>query len=724
MSYEKVKYKLINHDTNQEIWLESDPVNWDNSEKTLKRDSKTHGMYTQLSKNLEFVKDGAVFLIAAYAYKDIEADVEIYEYRFHPKTSHPYLHSTGVFDFSDYSATDLKVKVPFKSGGLNALIKAQIKEKFELERLESINGNVIDAIEKQTVALTSRKIFLVTQFDVKETDNSAKASVESNSGGIRHQTVGIPLAPISKSHEQAQYVIPNSVGIQETGTATMMFFLNADRYRKLNIEMDISFNAFVQQYEQVEWALYQICMTTYSGGESLTLKERRVLSDLSDRNEYPNQGFGSRYENISGFTVPMSATYKDTIELEQGDSIALECYLISDMQNSNNAGVRVDANDIVSTLSIEEDSEFDDSQTKAVYFKDMGEKLMQIITGQKTRYYSDFYTNSEYSKTAATLGFWIRQFYEKNVEVSLSDFLETSAAIHHTGYGVDIVNGVETLIHEDKKFFFHNSVAIDLPYEVTNYEEKAAKEFCNASLEFGYKKGGDYEEAMGLDEYNIKTGFTTPLKRVESKYSQISPMRADSYAKEFARRKQKDTHPTTDTPYDKDLHLLDLKTGLGENLQERIYSDDFEELPTGVYSPETATNLRLTPSQIEQRHEWFYGSALLKQKEDKIRYSNTEGNNLLTTKEEGKDARTENQDVNISDLEKALFAPTWVEFEHPIDYYVNEQLNGRTEVEGRSIPNIYFKVRYRKEGKSETGYLFQHQQKQSDIGKFKILKSI
>ena len=41
--------------------------------------------------------------------------------------------------------------------------------------------------------------------------------------------------------------------------------------------------------------------------------------------------------------------------------------------------------------------------------------------------------------------------------------------------------------------------------------------------------------------------------------------------------------------------ILDLKDGLGDAYLERIWSDDYEVLPTGVFSPETATNLRLTP---------------------------------------------------------------------------------------------------------------------------------
>lgn len=745
MVYEKVKYKLINNDTKESIWLVSDPKNWDNSERSFKRSDKTYGVFTEFSKNLVFVKDGADFLRLAYGLKDIEADVSLEEYRFHPNTEARYLHSAGVFDFSSYKSNKTEVKVPFKSGGLNALIKSQLKEKFEIERLTSINGKTIDAIDKKTVALTSRNIFLVSQFDYSGSNNEAFASVESNAGNTRDKTVGLPLNLVGKSHDQAQFVIPNTAGSELVGSTSMMFFLDADRERTLDIDLNVAFDASVEQYEHVQWAFYQICLTTYENGNSYDLKNRIVLSDLSDNTEYPNQPFGDDYDiTLQPFSIPMSASYSGIITLLAGESLSLECFLKSDMYVDNNAGVRVRAENITGSLTIEEDSFFEDSQTKAVLMHDTGEKLMQVITGDKNRFYSEFFgrtdlgynSDAEFSRLALTLGFWIRQFYTKkeeingveteidqNMEISLGNFLNTSNSVLNTGYHIEIMNGVETLVLEDLKYYFQDAVAIRLPNQVTNLEREANASFCHSSLEFGYKKGGEYEEAMGLDEYNVKTGFTMPLKRVDTKYSKLSDARADKYAQEFARRKPKESYPTTDTPYDKDLHLLDLKTGLGTALEERIWSDDFETLPTNVYSPETATNLRLTPSQIEQRHQWFYGCSLLKEQDKVVRYANTGGNNLLTTKKTGQAARSEKDDINVIDLERPRFAPQKITFEHPVDYFVNEQLNGKTNVNGRMIPNVYFKVEFINEfNKKEYGYLMEV--KPNGNGKWELLKAI
>ena len=116
MKYSKVTYKLINNDTGAELKLDTpqsaDPINWDNSDKMLKRNSKSFGIITELSKDLEFVKESKAFLDTAYLIKGIEASVSMEEYRNYPDKDGAYLHSTGVFDFSEYKSGDLKTKVP------------------------------------------------------------------------------------------------------------------------------------------------------------------------------------------------------------------------------------------------------------------------------------------------------------------------------------------------------------------------------------------------------------------------------------------------------------------------------------------------------------------------------------------------------------------------------------------------------------------------------------
>ena len=95
MSYQRVEYQLINLDNNTRITLQHDPRNWEESERTLKRSDKYFGVFTEISRDLEFTEEGAEFLRAAYLSRDIEANVMLNEFRFNPNTDVKYLYATG-----------------------------------------------------------------------------------------------------------------------------------------------------------------------------------------------------------------------------------------------------------------------------------------------------------------------------------------------------------------------------------------------------------------------------------------------------------------------------------------------------------------------------------------------------------------------------------------------------------------------------------------------------
>src|SRR5690606_22163188 len=104
--------------------------------------------------------------------------------------------------------------------------------------------------------------------------------------------------------------------------------------------------------------------------------------------------------------------------------------------------LQLDFSETVSTVNITENSYRAPSQTYAVLMHEIGDKLMQIITGEQNRFYSEFFgrkdlgyaEDGEYSKVGISLGFWIRQFYEKNMEISLEEYLNICNTVFNTGY--------------------------------------------------------------------------------------------------------------------------------------------------------------------------------------------------------------------------------------------------------------------------------------------------
>jgi hypothetical protein len=725
MSYQEVKYKLINNDlgttsgTEKDPFLKTDPKNWDDSEKTLKRSTKTYGVYTELSKNLEFSEDGADFLRIAKEARDIEADVVLEEWRNHPNLDGFYLHSTGYFDFSTFSSDENYVKVAFKTGGLNPIIESQLSQSFELDREDSLTGVELSPLSTIIAELKSRKILLISSLNTDNFDGTPYVSETYNLNDLPNAPIIPPLTLIAQSDSRINSVIPiNEEQVSfSTANPSDCFYNFNDVTKVLKIKVDYDFE-YVGSAGSATLFEPQIYLWRYNGiGYNYDAPFYKIINDAEDSFEQKRFVGDVEYE----------------IELQPEDSLVISVQIIpTNVGTMSNYYYNYKFNKF--EVSITEDSIRAESNTKAVFMHEVGDRLMKILTGEDNKFYSEFYgredigynETSEYALTALALGFWVRKFDDKKIEVSLKDFLESSNAIHNTGYTISDVDGTEKLVLEDMKYFFNDFTGIRLTEQVSDVERKVASDFYSSKMEFGYKRpDGEnlYEEAMGLDEYNTKTTYSNPITRVDNKYDKISIFRADSYGREFARRKPKLNYPEEDTRYDKDSFILDLKEGLGDAYVERIWSDDYESLPTGVYSPETATGLRITPFRNLERHQWFFGSGLFKFPEDYVRYTSNLVNSELTTKKTGEDARSENSDIKIKNMEKPLFKNEWIEFSYPVDFYVNEQVYGSTDVNGRKIPNFFGKVEFINEfNQKEYGYLFEL--KPNKEGKWKLLKAM
>lgn len=723
----KIQFKLINNDTGQELKLSWDgdmdasrpaPKNWETCERRLKRSTKTFGIFTELSRDLEFTKKGADFLESAYRLKDIEANVVLEEYRQHPHEDGYYLNSTGVFDFSEYSKEENTVKVPFKTGGLNTILQSQFGEPFRLDRTEALTGDDIGELVKRVAALTSRRILLISKLETPEV--SRTIPLGSNQFNVYGAMPNLDVVSNSDQEnvqatfiENETYWISAGITSEVVASENELFYFNSDVAKTVKVRIRVKFRARKPGTLTTEYAA----------------KLYRYNFDGINLNYVDNTTFVSLPYQLSSFWVVHDQEYE--IDLNAGDClrIGFVCGFGGGTATSSQAVFELGE---FYSVSITEDSIREDSNTDCVLFHEIGDRLMKILTGENNRYYSEFYGRAElpqYTQTgtfaysALALGLWIRGFNDESLEVSIKDFIEISNGIHNTSYTIDEINGREMLIHEDLKYFFQDFCAIKIPTQVTNIKRGPAKDLRYANTKFGYKEGGDYEEAMGLDEFNVRSGWTLPITRVDSKYDKEVPARADSYGKEFARRKPKLNYPEEDTRYDRHAFILDLKTGDGDALLERVWQDDYEVQPYGVYSPDTATGLRLTPFRVMERHEWFLKSGLYKFPGKKMRFSNGPGNTELVTQKLNEVERQENTSKDISELKEHRFIADWIEFDAPVDYDLMQQVTGKTvNAAGRLVKNYFGKVEFINEfGLKEYGYLFEFSQK--DQGKWKLLKA-
>jgi len=729
---DRVQYTLYNK--NQGTVIIEEPIGWQSDEKELARHEQYHGIISRFSNSSKFIGTGKDFIKLIYDIEGINAEIELRREEKHPQTDIFQLTYAGYLDLSTYEFENNQVSIKFNSGGLEQLLKARESDQVEIDRSETIDGKLMPALNPITVALDGRRIFLKSKMEVGDIDNSVSMFSDSNAGNTRNSTCGIPFKIVNKSHEQLQSVLTGTTADKDNGTTGMMFFANSDRKRTLTLNTSFQFR-FNANQEKINWSEFKIHLTKFKNGSSYNNPVRTIIFLLKGKSEIS----AARGRDFS-------VNYSTIIDVEAGESLAIEAFQQADFDVSNNAKLAIDLTNISGTLDLEENSFYEKSTTQALLAHEFIDRLVTIGTNKEKAFYSEFlgrtdlgYTNDgPGSLTAVAHGFWVRGFDKlpiptlgppkvdnlfKPLTSSFKDAVSSIDAVWNVGIGIETIGRKERVRLEELSFFYNNNVTIRLPFQVKKVKRTVATEYYYSSLEFGSEKGGTYEEAMGLDEPNGKSTFTTVINRLKSTYSKISKYRFDSYGLEFARRKPKSLNDTEDTSYDNDVFMLDLKRGyLPSVFEQRKWQDDFEKEPIGIFSPDTVTNLRFSPFNILIRHSWWFGGGFKKYATDYVRYGSSTANSQLKTKKTGKPEYAENGNIINSELLPARFFPEWIEFEAKCTFDIMQQVEGTSMFFGKEVKNFYGLVEFiNEDNEKEKGFLFNL--KPNGKGVWKLLKA-
>jgi hypothetical protein len=740
--FDRVRFILQNDNLGSLIIEE--PIGWNNDEKELTRHKDYHGIFPKFSNNLKFQGQGYDYLKTIYDVYGINAEVRLVKDEKHPKTDVWTRSYFGYLDMSTRQIEDNKISFKFNSGGLEMEVKARESESIEITRSTTLDGLPLSDLPINEVELDGRRIFLKSVWETDQSNNAAYLSVYSDDGNTRSESVGFPLKLTNTSHEEAHSVLPSSYGSENNGSTGMMMLATFDRDRTIRfIGKDISFIPIITESDW-QWAHFRISLVVYENGIDYNVRERKILFWADTNPSLPGVTTSlynfQRGAPIGGSVVNVGARFgfdfDETLNVGPGESVALEILIKSDLRNYSTSRARyyVSVTDIKGNVTIEEDSFFEKSISKCVLPHEVAERLIEVYTNKKVlksdtlgRTDIGYQTDGKASLLGLAHGFWIRQFDNsdevfKPLTTSLKEFMESFSATHNLGLGIENDGFKEFVRIEELGYFYNRNTTIKLPYQVKKVKRSDAVDYFYSSLEMGYEKGGDYEEAFGLDEYNGTTKFSTVIKRLTNKYTKLSKYRADTYGAEFARRKPKLTHGTQDTRYDTDVFTFDLKRGsLSSVFNLRKWQDDFEVAPSGTFSPETAYNLRLSPFNCMLRHGWTIASGLTKYLSDYVRYASSTANSSLSTKLIGGNEYAENGNIINSEIGRPRYVPEFIEFEHEVTFEINQLLMGSKVVLGKKIPNIYGCIEFTNEnGEQEKGFLMNL--KPNKQGQWKLLK--
>jgi hypothetical protein len=717
MNYPEVRYYLSSESIGR-VLLNFEPINWNEDDKQLLRNTDNWGVVTQLSNDLLFVKDGRELLQGIYEREGTEVEVILERFVIETLDKSYELDYRGNLDMKTYVLDDEKVSVQFLTGGLQSLVESQFDESYELQRLTDINGNNITPLVYNDIYWEGRRIFLesLSQTANPPTGFILSTSVQNNaqiySRNINtiqvFESVGLEL------NDPFNVDLFNLTPYAEIYEANGVNKPNSSSFFRINIsDVNSLFN-------------YKISFATkhgngfFSSGNQASDYELKVALAFYDRIE--SEWEFNRLEDINtnddfiGKTSFSFDLQSNTILLAN-QAVALCPYISRKTSATANSVGEMNFFDIQCSIKLEQNSTFQPTEFKGIKMFNAFERMLEIYTGQRNRIKSQFFKDGQFKDVLLSSGKQIRNIPEAKLSVELKDLFETNNYFN-LGWSIEKHENKEFYVIEDKTYFFVDFPLIDLG-EVSKLKISCADEFLYKSGTFGNSKAGDYEEVQGLQEYNALTTYQTHLKTADNKYEVEGKIRADLVGAELARRQNFIVAPNTDTRYDNENFLFDSKIYEVTKFTPKVWQDSLSQQPI-CYDPESAGNLLLTPFRSMERHSRTFGAGLTKYPNKFVRYSSGTGKVEVATKLEGEPIRFENSNIINSELKKPDYEAEYYEFESPLNTAIRRKLRESTLYNERLIPNTNFLIKFTSKRQEYFGYIIQVGF--NDPGNWKLIK--
>lgn len=725
-----VKYALKS-EISSLFWLAFEPIGWAEDQIELTRHKDYHGIMTSFTGELSFFKGAREYILNDFKALGMNSELQLhrYELRDTGEVVEWELDFVGIVDYSTMTDEYGVLKVKFNSNALEELLKTREGDDFELERTTSIHGNQIGNLETNLATINGVLLASETKMDIIKDDTYSEPAPYywSRSNGVIQMLQlrgnSYQSAVLEMLSDTDDRISTPDTADPDADPASKMFYVdsidpNVDVNTLLRVRMSfkvdldvasrlsgigarrVSLHLIKYQYNEVNLEYDEIentiLGTVYTNNNNAIRTQLLVEGQMSFDNVAWNQGFVIAIR-VDG-TIPFVNTtyYFDAWVREWSINVSSE-----------------------STRTPSNDCEF-------LFVHDAMERLSHIITGAPNMFVSRMFgrvengypTDGTYGLVGIISGFWIRQFNSsyklyKSMKMSIKDIIDSLNAVFNTGLGIEYIDGVKKIIVEDLKYFYQDKVIVTLTKDINNDKYKVIKEDYFSTLEIGYDKGGDYNNATGLDEPNVKTSWITPINRNKQVYRKVSKLRADDIGMEIIRRKPASLYPGEDTSQDDNNWFLDLKRdGTGKFVQNEWW-DRLQSMPQGLSYAEDFKGMLFTPLRMLLRHGWIIRAGL-EQAVNLAKYlsvNSSEASQTLGMFFRGDTKlRFESEDVPVVDLERSRVLPMEVTFTYPISDDLLKLILGKTVTEYEnqqvSIPNYYFKFEWtNRKGEKERGFL-------------------
>ena len=651
---------------------------------------------------------------------------------------------TSYIDYNTMVIDEYVLRVNFNGNEITSLIKSYESDDFEIERLKDVEGNDLEEIQENTFYCEGRDILVNSSTVIRPYEFEGNQNYPQIFGNSLVSTESIVCTKIEQDNfDRFEQIVKDGEtypdgsnqnrannlyfsGISANSTIVRNTSISGDIEVDLKIDFDGKFSSTA--FQDDIWIEPCIRIYSYSG------TEEDVISDDDAEYTLISEDILERilWEDVSQFPT-FQRNYERKITLKWNETLVY-------LYKGSRAGCVMYSQN-VSAKIVEDFAPSPSLKFNFVY--DVFERLIQIMTGDKYFYSKFFAVENQVpslgQKTylqrgygglvGLTTGLWMRNFKKedknyKSLGTNFKSMYDSCHAIFNIGMGVEYVSGFERVRIESLDYFYQDEVVIRLG-KVKNIERSVDSSLYFSGLSFGYKKGGDYNVEMGLDEPNIKNEFITPLNKTQNKYEKISEIRADEYGMEQSRRRPINDFPDEEDGSDTDLFFLDMYLdepdiplpGVVYPWKQKEWPLRLSNEPTGIFRPNSFKSSFFTPIRALLRHAWVFATGLQRNRDSSIQYSYGEGNAQLETSALSywsdnidNEPNKENEDRIVSELPRPKFSPQIIKFEYAVNQNLLNLVLAKTEKEingvAEDVPNTYFQVEFINEkDEKERGYL-------------------
>lgn len=735
MFYNRKRYSLVYNNETVEIL---EPNNWNEVTRTVSRNENYHGIVTTISDTLEFFGSAKDFLSTIFSVAGVNANVRLILEEKDEDTDIFETVFVGYLDFFTLELTTTTCSIKCNADNYTTRLKAKQGVKVDLEVIQDLYGNPIDPMNIDSLYLEGQDLLQVNRLaTTKDTPiqimttvdwNPARMSILLEEIGENLESGNIDVYSVSDGLNTRvtdyEYGSHNFIGRNSTGSP-MTVKINVQHKQSImpytnNPSHQFTLDFRIARYDvnddfvatDKSWRIHQGTASTCPVDIDISVSDLEIVVGVNESVSF--EMYLTSNEDVWVWGGDITSPSDGLPAFDNGEPIYHPISKYKYLKNGSWITSYMESSVVVYTNTVRQPT-----QVSCANVNDMFEQCLKIILGGNITFDADIFRDGGLLYGMVfTHGLWLRGMLSsldtyQSIAISFRDLYECVDMIAPIGLAIE--NDKVVVRGRDK--FYSKRVTIEL-YDINDLKITPHVDAYYTGIEIYSER--KYEDDQGLDEFNRRVEYSTPIIKTSNTLKLDSKVRSDGYGLETVRR----LNPLIDNTKnfedseseDKEIWVVDThysqRSGRTTLWAVNNWVERFAKAPENVYAPDTVVNLWYSPINILLRHGRFLKAGLLKNLSEWIKYASSEGNSALKTQLIGGNEYTQNIGVPIVDLDKSIGKGVIAEFSALVSF---DKITGTTE----GIPNVYGTVRFEYRGIEYRGYLLNVEVK-NGVGQFKI----